>query len=148
MIVTARTTGDPPGVRWCYSKWYSYNFCMICRRGRLKNGSICTWPANGLPDCPLPWRVCETAERQPEESAPNHSTLCRFRSRLGLEKFQRIFNEIILVSDQLQIIDAIQSPVTEAFLNGLNYGKRSECHDSADSQVVHFFANLHIPVAF
>ena len=49
----------------------------------------------------------------PEERAPDHSTLCRFRSRLGPEKFQQIFNEIItqareagLVSDRLQIIDA------------------------------------------
>ena len=50
---------------------------------------------------------------QPEEAAPDHSTLCRFRSRLGPEKFQQIFNEIItqareagLVSDRLRIIDA------------------------------------------
>ena len=49
----------------------------------------------------------------PEERAPDHSTLSRFRSRLGPEKFQQIFNEIItqaheagLVSDRLQIIDA------------------------------------------
>jgi len=50
---------------------------------------------------------------QPEETAPDHSTLCRFRTRLGPEKFQQIFNQIItqareagLVSDRLQIIDA------------------------------------------
>jgi len=50
---------------------------------------------------------------QPEEAAPDHSTLCRFRSRLGPEKFQQIFNQIItqarqagLVSERLQIIDA------------------------------------------
>lgn len=50
---------------------------------------------------------------QPEEKAPDHSTLCRFRSRLGPAKFQEIFNRIItqgrqagLVSDRLQIIDA------------------------------------------
>ena len=49
----------------------------------------------------------------PEERAPDHSTLCRFRSRLGPEKFQQIFNQIVLqareaglVSDRLQIIDA------------------------------------------
>ena len=49
----------------------------------------------------------------PEERAPDHSTLCRFRSRLGAEKFQQIFNEIVshareagLVSERLQIIDA------------------------------------------
>jgi len=49
----------------------------------------------------------------PEETAPDHSTLCRFRSRLGAEKFQEIFNKIIkqarqagLVSDRLRIIDA------------------------------------------
>jgi len=65
----------------------------------------------------LPFDVAqgrELAERQPEETAPDHSTLCRFRSRLGPEKFQQIFNQIItqtrqagLVSDRLQIIDAI-----------------------------------------
>jgi len=50
---------------------------------------------------------------QPEETAPDHSTLGRFRSRLGPEKFQQIFNQIItparqagLVSDRLQIIAA------------------------------------------
>ena len=50
---------------------------------------------------------------QPEETAPDHSTLCRFRTRLGPEKFQQIFNQIItqareagLVSDRLQNIDA------------------------------------------
>ncbi len=44
---------------------------------------------------------------------PDHSIISRFRSRLGLEKFQQIFNEIIteareagLVSDRLRIIDA------------------------------------------
>jgi len=52
---------------------------------------------------------------QPEESGPDHSTLCRFHSRLGPEKFQQIFNQIItqarqagLVSDRLRIIDANQ----------------------------------------
>ncbi len=50
---------------------------------------------------------------QPEETAPDHSTISRFRSRLGPEKFQEIFNDIIqrareagLVSDRLCIIDA------------------------------------------
>jgi len=50
---------------------------------------------------------------QPEDSAPDHSVLCRFRSRLGPEKFQQIFNEIVqqarqagLVDEKLQIIDA------------------------------------------
>jgi IS5 family transposase len=49
----------------------------------------------------------------PEERAPDHSTLSRFRNRLGPKKFQQIFNQIILqareaglVSDRLQIIDA------------------------------------------
>jgi len=58
--------------------------------------------------------VCKWfAGLQPEEKAPDHSTLCRFRSRLGPEKFQQIFNEIItqarevgLVHDRLRIIDA------------------------------------------
>ena len=50
---------------------------------------------------------------QPEETAPDHSTISRFRSRLGAEKFQEIFNEIIqrareagLIHDRLRIIDA------------------------------------------
>ena len=50
---------------------------------------------------------------QSEEAVPDHSTLCRFRSRLGSEKFQQIFIEVItqagdagLVSDRLQIVDA------------------------------------------
>ncbi len=49
----------------------------------------------------------------PEEAAPDHSTICRFRARLGPEKFQEIFNTIIelaraagLVHDRLRIIDA------------------------------------------
>lgn len=49
----------------------------------------------------------------PQERAADHSTLSRFRSRLGPEKFQQIFNEIIaqareagLVTERLQIIDA------------------------------------------
>ena len=59
-------------------------------------------------------RACKWfAGLQPEEKAPHYSVLCRFRSRLGAEKFQAIFNEIIrqareagLVHDRLRIIDA------------------------------------------
>ena len=56
---------------------------------------------------------------QPEEPGPDHSALggCshphRFRARLGPEKFQQIFNQIVtqareagLISDRLRIIDA------------------------------------------
>jgi len=50
---------------------------------------------------------------QPEEAGPDHSALCRFRARLGPEKFQQIFNQIVqqaraagLVHDRLRIIDA------------------------------------------
>ena len=53
------------------------------------------------------------ARLQPEEAVPDHSTLCRFRSRLGPEKSQQIFNEIItqareagLVSDRLAKLPA------------------------------------------
>ena len=49
----------------------------------------------------------------PEEAAPDHTTVCRFRAKLGPEKFQEIFNGIIqqahvagLVHDRLRIIDA------------------------------------------
>jgi len=49
----------------------------------------------------------------PEEAAPDHTTICRFRAKLGPEKFQEIFNRIIerarsegLVHDRLRIIDA------------------------------------------
>jgi len=50
---------------------------------------------------------------QPEERGPDHTALCRFRARLGAEKFQAIFNRIVaqardsgLVHDRLRIIDA------------------------------------------
>ncbi len=50
---------------------------------------------------------------QPEEAGPDHSTLCRFRARLGPQKFQAIFNQIVhqaraagLVHDRLRILDA------------------------------------------
>lgn len=50
---------------------------------------------------------------QPEEVAPDHTALCRFRARLGPDKFQAIFNRIVaqareagLVHDRLRIIDA------------------------------------------
>ena len=49
----------------------------------------------------------------PEEAGPDHSALCRFRARLGPEKFQAIFNQIVqqaraagLVHDRLRILDA------------------------------------------
>jgi len=48
-----------------------------------------------------------------EELPPDHSTLCRFRLRLGDEGFQKLFNQVVeqaraqgLVSDRLHIIDA------------------------------------------
>lgn len=50
---------------------------------------------------------------QPEETAPDHTALCRFRARLGSDTFQAIFNHIVaqaraagLVHDRLRIIDA------------------------------------------
>ena len=50
---------------------------------------------------------------QPEEAGPDHSALCRLRSRLGADKFQAIFNQIVqqaraagLVHDRLRILDA------------------------------------------
>ncbi|MCL6622779.1 MAG: transposase [Syntrophobacterales bacterium] len=48
-----------------------------------------------------------------EELPPDHTTLCRFRMRLGAEGFQKLFNQVVaqarekgLVSDRLHIIDA------------------------------------------
>jgi IS5 family transposase len=48
-----------------------------------------------------------------DEKAPDHSTLSRFRDRLGLEGFQAIFNHIValarqqgVVSDRLRIVDS------------------------------------------
>ncbi len=48
-----------------------------------------------------------------EEFPPDHTTLCRFRQRLGAEGFQRLFNQVVeqarekgLVSDRLHILDA------------------------------------------
>jgi IS5 family transposase len=50
---------------------------------------------------------------QPDETGPDYSALCRFRARLGPEKFQEIFNRIVqqarhagLVHDRLRILDA------------------------------------------
>ena len=50
---------------------------------------------------------------QPDETGPDHTALTRFRARLGPEKFQQIFNEIVqqarragLVHDRLRILDA------------------------------------------
>jgi IS5 family transposase len=50
---------------------------------------------------------------QPDETGPDHSVLTRFRARLGPEKFQEIFNELVrqaraagLVHDRLRILDA------------------------------------------
>jgi len=54
---------------------------------------------------------------QPEEIAPDYSTLCRFRARLGPEKFQAIFNQIIqqareagLVHDRLLFFSGMARP--------------------------------------
>jgi transposase len=48
-----------------------------------------------------------------EERPPGHSTVCRFRARLGAEGFQRLFNQVVEqaraqgpVSDRLHIIDS------------------------------------------
>jgi len=48
-----------------------------------------------------------------EEFPPDHTTLCRFRQRLGAEGFQQLFNQVVeqardqgLVSDRLHILDA------------------------------------------
>ena len=48
-----------------------------------------------------------------EELPPDHTTLCRFRVRLGAEGFQKLFNQVVeqaraqgFVSDRLHIIDA------------------------------------------
>ena len=42
---------------------------------------------------------------QPEEAGPDHSALCRFRARLGPEKFQQA-RAAGLVHDRLRILDA------------------------------------------
>lgn len=48
-----------------------------------------------------------------EEFPPDHTTLCRFRQRLGAEGFPQLFNGVVeqareqgLVSDRLHILDA------------------------------------------
>jgi IS5 family transposase len=50
-----------------------------------------------------------------EELPPDHTTLCRFRVRLGAEGFQRLFNQVVeqaraqgFISDRLHIIDATE----------------------------------------
>jgi IS5 family transposase len=48
-----------------------------------------------------------------EELPPDHTTLCRFRQRLGAEGFQKLFNQVVeqarnrgFITDRLHIIDA------------------------------------------
>jgi IS5 family transposase len=48
-----------------------------------------------------------------DEAGPDHSTLSRFRGRVGNERFDRIFNKIVaaarqadLIADRLHAIDA------------------------------------------
>jgi IS5 family transposase len=48
-----------------------------------------------------------------EELPPDHTTLCRFRMRLGAEGFQQLFNQVVaqarergFITDRLHIIDA------------------------------------------
>jgi IS5 family transposase len=48
-----------------------------------------------------------------EEMPPDHTTLCRFRVRLGAEGFQKLFNQVVaqarergFITDRLHIIDA------------------------------------------
>jgi len=50
---------------------------------------------------------------EPSEEPPDHSTLCRFRKRLGPERFEALFNRVVeqarskgLIDDKLQIIDS------------------------------------------
>ncbi len=112
MIVIVPTRAGRRGIRWCYAKSSSGNSSTTCRTARSKSRSICTCV-----------QVADASQRfgdgawfaglQPEEMAPDHGTVSRFRSRLGAEKFQEIFNQIIrgarnagLVNDPLRIIDA------------------------------------------
>jgi len=53
-----------------------------------------------------------------DDTAPDHSTLSRFRDRLGVEDFTAIFNKIVelarengVVSDQLDIVDSTHMQV-------------------------------------
>jgi transposase len=48
-----------------------------------------------------------------EELPPDHSSLCRFRARLGVEGFEQLFNQVVeqawgrgFITDRLHIIDA------------------------------------------
>ena len=79
----------------------------------------------------------------PEEAAPDHSTICRFRARLGPEKFQEIFNTIIerartagLVHDRLRIIDAthLQAKVDLFRLNKSQEGEVEENSPDPDAR--------------
>ena len=53
------------------------------------------------------------ADLAPDEAGPDHSTLSRFRGRVGNERFARIFNQIVavgrdagLIADRLHAIDS------------------------------------------
>jgi len=79
-----------------------------------------------------------------EERPPDHTTLCRFRARLGAEGFQTLFNGMVaqarergLVADELHILDAthIAAKVDRFRL------KREHCRGEDDDT----WANRHSP---
>ena len=71
-----------------------------------------------------------------DEQAPDHSTLSRFRDRLGVERFKNIFNKIVeiahsknLVSDKLHIVDSTH---IQAKVNIFKLKKSHSKHDPDD----------------
>jgi len=73
-----------------------------------------------------------------DEIAPDHSTLSKFRDRLGVEGFRAIFNRIVelarakgLVSDKLRIVDSTHMEANVDFFRALQ--KSKELDDDEDN---------------
>ena len=74
-----------------------------------------------------------------DEQAPDHSTLSRFRDRIGVEGFTAIFNRIVelarqkgLVSDKLRIVDSTHMQANADVFRAMNKGSNDDDdHDHA-----------------
>jgi IS5 family transposase len=77
---------------------------------------------------------------EPDEKAPDHSTLSRFRDRLGLEGFQAIFNRLVtlarqqgVVSDRLRIVDSTDTLANVDVLRFASHHSEDDGDDHHDN---------------
>ena len=78
-----------------------------------------------------------------DEKAPDHSTLSRFRDRLGLQGFQAIFNHIValarqqgVVSDRLRIVDSTHMLANVDILRATQNSSKDDHDDDHDHTVL------------